>query len=280
MQLNELTNSVDTANFGRNVPTTHGDRSGVARRLGRARLQQGIHRQRAARTGAARLGERRLVPPEVRQPDHHRRPALQHREGQLRRPVLRERAGRPEPAGRRRLPGLRPVRSEAVGRRAEPAAEQPAQLLGRTSAARRTSTQGYDVSINARPQAGRVRPGRHQRAASASFDRVQARRRRHAVAADQRRATGGRDARGDRDLPGRQPRLPSGSIRIVPTSRCSARTRCRSTSSSAARTSSAAASRPAARRRAILATWTATPAAATTLGRRVLGGRRRPGSST
>ena len=40
--------------------------------------------------------------------------------------------------------------------------------------------------------------------------------------------------RADRDLSRTAPRLPSGSIRIVPTSRCSARTRCRSTSSSAA----------------------------------------------
>ena len=87
---------------------------------------------------------------------------------QLRRPVLSERSGEPEPAGRRRLSGLRPVRSEAVGRGAEPAAEQPADLLGRTTAAKPTSTQGFDVSIIARPRSGHVRPGRHERTRSAS----------------------------------------------------------------------------------------------------------------
>ena len=140
IQLNELTNSVNTANFGRNVPTTQVTNPALLEGWGVARLQLGVHRERAARADAARLAERRLVPPQVRQPDHHRRPALQHREGQLRWPVLRERAGEPEPAGRRRLSGLRPVRSEAVGRRAEPPAEQPAHASRTTSAARRTST--------------------------------------------------------------------------------------------------------------------------------------------
>ena len=56
---------------------------------------------------------------------------LRYDREQLRWSVLRQRAGRPEPAlRRRRLPGLRPVRSEAVGGRAGPAGQQPGPLLG------------------------------------------------------------------------------------------------------------------------------------------------------
>ena len=54
-------------------------RSGRPERLGRAWLQLGVHRQRAAPARAARVAERRLVSAQVRQPDSHGRQPLQFR---------------------------------------------------------------------------------------------------------------------------------------------------------------------------------------------------------
>ena len=98
IQLNELTNSTATPTFGKNVPSSTLTDPAVLERLGRARLQLGVHRQRPAPARAARRGQRRLVPPHVRQPDGDGRQSLQLRQQQLRRAVLRERAGRSEPA--------------------------------------------------------------------------------------------------------------------------------------------------------------------------------------
>ena len=78
------------------------DRPGRPRRVVRARLQPGVHRQRPARAGAARVHLGRLVSAGVRQSDRHRRSALQQE--QLRRAVLPGRPERPEPSRRRRLP--------------------------------------------------------------------------------------------------------------------------------------------------------------------------------
>ncbi len=89
--------SANTPNFGKNVASTLTTDPAVLNGWGARGYNTGVHRQRAARAGAARVGARRLVPPQVRQPDVDRRPALQRQE-QLRRPVLPDRAAESEPA--------------------------------------------------------------------------------------------------------------------------------------------------------------------------------------
>ncbi len=100
IQFNELGTSTATPTFGRNVSTTSYDPSvlnGWFKRGNNSEYTIAAQHQ----LGAAHVDERRLVPPVVRQPDVHRRPAL--RQSELRRSVLRQRAGRSEAAGRRRL---------------------------------------------------------------------------------------------------------------------------------------------------------------------------------
>ena len=220
---NELTNSTSTPSFGKNVPSSTTDRSGGAQRLGHARLQLGIHGQRAARARAARVGQRRLVPPLVRQPDGHGRQPLQLRQQQLRRPVLRQRAGRSEPAGRRRLPGVRPLRPEAVG--------------GRRRTCRPTARFTFSYELRRRDEhlrglrrldrrrafkRGRVPAAAASTRRSASSISATWSTPASSSARDHRGAT-----RGRRDLPGRHAARAIRICRIVPTSSCSARTRCR-----------------------------------------------------
>ena len=142
-------------------------------------------------------------------------------------PFCAERAGRSEPAWRRRLPGVRPVRPQAGGRRAAAAAEQHAefssQLRRRDQHLRGLRRLDQRRGFEAR----RVLQRRHQRA-EAHLRSVQPRRRRHPVRPDvQRRRTGRRSPRSSRTATRPAIRI----CRIVPTSSCSARTRCRSTSS-------------------------------------------------
>ena len=67
-------------------------RAGRAERLGQARLQHRVHDCDAASARGSHLGQRRLLPSLVRQPDLHRRPALRREQLRL---VLHHGAGRP-----------------------------------------------------------------------------------------------------------------------------------------------------------------------------------------
>ena len=104
IQFNELAPSASTPTFGRlTVPTTH-LLARRAARLGQARLQQRDHVRDAAPARRSHLGERRLLSPDLRQPDVHRRSALRREQLRL---VLHHGADRSRSAGRRRLPGVR-----------------------------------------------------------------------------------------------------------------------------------------------------------------------------
>ncbi len=115
--------------------------------------------------------------------------------------------------------------------------------------------------MNSRPRAGaffQIGAGAQKR----TFDQC------NLVNAGIKSAVIDRADRSSGDLPGRHEGVPPGALAIVRTSSCPARTRCRSTSSSAPSISSPVACRTATiGGNSVLATWSTTPASATTLGR-------------
>ncbi len=120
IQLNELVNSTTTPNFGKNIASTTTTDPSVLQGFGK----------RGYNTEWSFSVQHQLAPRIALNGGWFRRSFGNQTEQQLRRAVLRERAGRSKPARRRRLSGLRTLRLEAIGRRAEPSGEQHDYVLG------------------------------------------------------------------------------------------------------------------------------------------------------
>ena len=197
---------------------------------GRARLQPGIHRQRAARADAARVDltggwYRRKFGNQTLTVDQ----SLQHRQRQLRRSVLPERAGRRQSPRRRRLPGLRPLRPEAVGRGAADRRRTTLLTFSKNYGGETNIYEGFDVSVNARPRpASFLQAGIN--AQQAHLRSVRLRRLRAFQPTSSTppiRRVGAPGSRRDASPAAAAPAIRI--CRIVRTSSCSGRTRCRTT---------------------------------------------------